>query len=158
MIWLFPHPLPPLLSASCMSFSFFLCHRSSLLTGEGEGVGEELNHKTSRKPDPLHINHSLLSTSEDPVSMTFERLDRDRCSRLTDETGLSFPYLSSHYNYYYYLHLPFSLHSLSILIFKYLTFFGLSVFAAIKKVRSTAYTLHVLNFLIYMYTKYLGRL
>ncbi len=33
----------------------FVCRRSSLLPGEGgrEGVGEELNHSTARKPGPL---------------------------------------------------------------------------------------------------------
>jgi hypothetical protein len=46
-------PRPPSALISCqqvyLSFSVFL---SSLLTGEGEGMGEEPNHTTARKPCP----------------------------------------------------------------------------------------------------------
>ncbi len=57
-----PFPLPPLQSGSCLSFSVFLCHRLSLLTGEEGGRGsEEPNHTAARKPGPLYIiKYSLV--------------------------------------------------------------------------------------------------
>ncbi len=55
MVWLDAHPLTPLQSASCLSFSVVLC----LLTGKGEGDVEEPDHKTARKPGPLQV---LLNT------------------------------------------------------------------------------------------------
>jgi hypothetical protein len=45
-----PNSFTPLPSANCLSFSVFLCRRSSLLTGEGEGVGQEPNHTAAKKP------------------------------------------------------------------------------------------------------------
>jgi hypothetical protein len=46
-----------LLSDGVRKLSLFLslpvCRRSSLLTGEGEGVGEEQNETTAIKPGPL---------------------------------------------------------------------------------------------------------
>ncbi len=59
-----PPPLPPLPSASCLSFSAFLCataHRSSLLTKEGRGWGP--NRMTTRKPAPLQIFQYSLPRS-----------------------------------------------------------------------------------------------
>ncbi len=43
---------PPLMSKLSFFLSLPLCHRSSLVT-EGLGIGEELNHTTSRNPGPL---------------------------------------------------------------------------------------------------------
>jgi hypothetical protein len=61
MTWLLAHPLPP---SPVSKLSLFLglpvCRRSSLLTGEGERVGEEPNHTTARKPGPLEIIHYSL--------------------------------------------------------------------------------------------------
>jgi len=59
-------PLPHLPSASCLSFSVFLCvAESSLLAGEvvrAYGVGEEPNNTTAAKPGLLYITqYSLLS-------------------------------------------------------------------------------------------------
>jgi hypothetical protein len=51
MIWLLNRHLPPLPS---FFLSLPVCRRSSLLTGEGgEGVWEEPNNLTARKPGPL---------------------------------------------------------------------------------------------------------
>jgi hypothetical protein len=60
-----PHPTPfrPLPAESCLSFSVFQCVAGKREErGErGEGVGEELNHTTARKPGPLSIiQNSLL--------------------------------------------------------------------------------------------------
>ncbi len=47
-------PLPPLPSASCLSFSVFLCVAGRAYWREmGDGVGEEPNHTTARKSGPL---------------------------------------------------------------------------------------------------------
>jgi hypothetical protein len=50
-------PPPPPFPSPVSKLSFFLClpvcRWSSLLMGEWEAVGEEPNHTTSRKPDPL---------------------------------------------------------------------------------------------------------
>ncbi len=48
-----PTPFPPLMSASYLSLSAFLC-RWLQLTAE-ERVEEEPNHTTERKPGPLYI-------------------------------------------------------------------------------------------------------
>jgi hypothetical protein len=46
------HPFP--LSRLSLFLSLPVCRRSKLLTGErGEGMGEEPNHMTARKPGPL---------------------------------------------------------------------------------------------------------
>ncbi len=56
MIWLLPHPIPPRPSASCLSFSIFLCVPARAFWRErGKGVGEEPNHTTTRKLGPLLI-------------------------------------------------------------------------------------------------------
>jgi hypothetical protein len=61
MIQLLAHH--PLTSSPVNNLSLFLslpvCRRSRLLTGEG--VGEEPNHTTERKPDPLLIIHYSLT-------------------------------------------------------------------------------------------------
>jgi hypothetical protein len=42
--------------------------RENLLTGEGEGGGEEPNQTTARKPDPLHTkHHPILSDITEPI-------------------------------------------------------------------------------------------
>ncbi len=66
VVWLGSCPNPPLTLASCPSFPFFLyvVRRVVLHStdGRGEGVGEEPNHTTARKPDPpLIIQYSLMS-------------------------------------------------------------------------------------------------
>ncbi len=67
-------PRPPLFPPSSLSkLSLFLsppvCLRSSLPTGErGEGVGEEPNQTTTRKPGPLQIIQSSLLQ---PLSYSF---------------------------------------------------------------------------------------
>ncbi len=58
-----PPPLfPPLPSASCLSFSVFLCVVVQAYWRERrEGVGEEPNHTLARKPCPLSIiQYSLV--------------------------------------------------------------------------------------------------
>ncbi len=50
-----PPPSSPLPSVRCLSFSVFLCvsGRAYWREGGGWGGGEEPNHATARKPDPL---------------------------------------------------------------------------------------------------------
>jgi hypothetical protein len=56
---------------------------------------QEFSVRCPFQVSPLtYENHSILSASEDPVSNDLFH----RCSRLTDVKGLSFPYLSPHYN------------------------------------------------------------
>jgi hypothetical protein len=60
LIGLLAHPLtpppPPHLSKLTLFLSLPVCHRSSLLMGEGGGGrGEEPNHMTARKPGLLEI-------------------------------------------------------------------------------------------------------
>jgi hypothetical protein len=44
---------PPVSREQVVCLSLRMCRRSCLLTGEGEGVREEANHMTARKPGPL---------------------------------------------------------------------------------------------------------
>ncbi len=61
MIRLLAHPLPPLLSASCLSFSVFLRVAGPAYWPEGGGGADETNHTTTRKSGPLEITqYSLL--------------------------------------------------------------------------------------------------
>ncbi len=56
IIRLLAHPLPPSpISKLSLFLSLPMCRRSGLLTRDGEGVGEEPNHTTARKPGPLWI-------------------------------------------------------------------------------------------------------
>ncbi len=50
-----PTPFPPLRSASCLSFSVFLCvaGRAYWREKRGDGLGDKPNHTTARKPGPL---------------------------------------------------------------------------------------------------------
>ncbi len=54
VVWFGYSPIPPPSPGS--KFSLFLslpvCRRPSLMTGEGEAVGEEPNHMTARKTGP----------------------------------------------------------------------------------------------------------
>ncbi len=60
LIWLLPRPLSSLPSASCFSFSAFLCVADrAYWRYKGEGVWEQIYHTTARMPGP--INHSILS-------------------------------------------------------------------------------------------------
>jgi hypothetical protein len=56
-----PPPPPPSQQVDALYLSS-ICHRSSILTGEGvrKGAVEEPNHTTARKPGPL-LDHSILS-------------------------------------------------------------------------------------------------
>ncbi len=64
-------PPPPLLLASFLSFSVFLCVAHGAYWWEGgKWVGEEPNHTTARKPGPgwiiqysLHFGYKLLKTT-----------------------------------------------------------------------------------------------
>ncbi len=62
IIWLLPPAFP---SASCLSFSFFLyVARRACWRERGEGVRQETNHTTTRKPVLLWIiQYSLLTSS-----------------------------------------------------------------------------------------------
>ncbi len=47
-----PHPLPPLLSVGCLSFSVFMCVAGWAYWPE-KGGGEDPSHTTPVKPGPL---------------------------------------------------------------------------------------------------------
>ncbi len=67
LIWPLPNPFSPLPRASklslFLSLPFRVCRRSVLLPGEGAVVGEEPNHTTARKSDPLLIIQYSLAWS-----------------------------------------------------------------------------------------------
>jgi hypothetical protein len=79
MIWLLIDPYPPLPSASCPSFSFFLslplCRRSQLLTGE-EGKGWARSQII--QPHWSSKNHSRLSMHSSEYSISEFTLTRSR--------------------------------------------------------------------------------
>ncbi len=71
MIWLLAHPLPfSHVSKLDLRHTGRLKKRDNLLTGEGrEGVGEEPNHTTTRKPGSLYlIQYRLLAHPLSPLS------------------------------------------------------------------------------------------
>jgi hypothetical protein len=80
-----PPPPPPLPSASCLSFSVFLCTagRAELTDRRGErGAGEEPNHTTARKPGPLCIvRYSLANIVNASTYHTERRNTRERKGR-----------------------------------------------------------------------------
>ncbi len=53
MILLLPSPLP--VNKLSLYLSLPVCRQSSLVTGEGDGGGEEPNYSTARKPGPIWI-------------------------------------------------------------------------------------------------------
>ncbi len=61
VVWFrsFPISLPPVPSASCLSFSVFQCASLVEIT-EGEGVGEEPNYTTARNPGLLLFDQYSL--------------------------------------------------------------------------------------------------
>jgi hypothetical protein len=84
MIWLLPHPFPLFPSASCLSFSVFLCIAGQRLpTGEdGEGVEDEPNSYDGEKTWSF-VNHSILS---DFTSLcVFFNLHVSECYKVTKE-------------------------------------------------------------------------
>jgi hypothetical protein len=63
MIWLLPQPAPPSPSPGSKldrRHTGRLRKRDNLQTGEGEGMGEEPNHATAKKPGPLYIIQYFL--------------------------------------------------------------------------------------------------
>ncbi len=53
MIWLLPHPLPPLVSKSSFFLGLPMCRRSNLLSGEGGGRSEWGRSQIIRRRDSL---------------------------------------------------------------------------------------------------------
>jgi hypothetical protein len=59
VVWFGSSPSP---SASCLSFSVFLCVAGRVYWQQrGEGEGKEPNHMTARKPGPLQMSQYSLS-------------------------------------------------------------------------------------------------
>ncbi len=71
MIWLLPHPLPPLpVSKRYRRHTGRLRKRDNLPSERGgEGMGEQPFHTTARKPGPLLIVQNSLSRMETPFDL-----------------------------------------------------------------------------------------
>jgi hypothetical protein len=68
MIWLLPHLSPLLPSASCLSFSVYLC--VELIDGRGERVEGGAESYKREKARRSSINHSILSAqADDPFAV-----------------------------------------------------------------------------------------
>jgi hypothetical protein len=69
---------PTLTSETCLSFSVFLCVTGRAYCRErgGEGMGEELNHTTARKPGPLYIIQYLTELYAETRMDYVENLSR----------------------------------------------------------------------------------
>ncbi len=77
MIRLLTHPHPPSpVSKLSLFLSLPVWSQVELTDGGGEGVGEEPNHATARKPGPLYIIQYSLVRAKD-VSLDFS--DTDKC-------------------------------------------------------------------------------
>ncbi len=58
-----------------------MCDAGLAYDGRGEGVGEDPNHTTARKPGPLCINHLILSGRNVLVQVILVKVtDSEWCS------------------------------------------------------------------------------